>query len=72
MKVISLTNSEGNEHYGYEFERMSGKTEAIYYHHSDMAPSNFCHDFGIWYLKLLSTDTPALFVDKKYVIQQIF
>ena len=30
------------------------------------------HNFGIWYLKLSSTDTPAMFVKKKYLIQLIF
>ena len=67
MKGISLISSEGNKPYGNRFERMNGKTEAITAPISVMSQRNF----GIWYPKLSSTDTPAMFVDKKYLIQQI-
>ena len=52
---------------------MNGRTEANHYHHSDMVPISVMsqRNFGIWYMILPSTDTPAMFIDKKYLIQQL-
>ena len=73
MKVISLNSSEGNKTSRYKFKRMNGRTEANHYHHSDMAPISVMsqRNFGIWYMILPSADTPAMFIDKKYLIQQL-
>ena len=73
MKVISLNSSEGNKPSRYKFKRMNGRTEANHYHHRDMAPISVMsqRNFGIWYMILPSTDTPAMFIDKKYLIQQL-
>ena len=76
IKLISLISSGGNKPYEDKFEWMNEKTEATWIHYHHIAtrlgfPSWVDAIFGIWYLKLSSTDTPTRFACKKYLIQQI-
>jgi hypothetical protein len=65
--MIASISFEGDKPYGQKIKLMNWQTQAIHYRHSDMAPISVMRqrNFGIWYLKLSSTVTPAMFADKK-------
>ena len=71
--IIHKGWSEGNKTYGYKFGRMNGKTEAIHYHHSDVAPISVMSQLNFWHMvpkTVVNRYANHVRIYKKYLMQQ--